>query len=60
MNGIAQYKCGTCGKSATHAARDYYTVYDPTSTFDKFKPADVVKFGCDEHPVESLNLGTCS
>lgn len=47
--------CGTCGAPSTHFARDMYTIYDPTSTVDRYQPGEM-KAGCDAHPVESRTI----
>lgn len=47
------YKCDECGKPATHAARDVVKAENwRTRCYDFI--AGPPKFGCDEHPVESL------
>lgn len=51
-------KCDTCGKPATHAARDAYKSLfspyspDPNPYIKTFSPGPW-KHGCDEHKVES-------
>lgn len=56
MGGIERFKCDTCKEPATHAARDYHTVVNFITQTQERVPADCVKFGCDSHPVDSVEL----
>lgn len=47
-------KCSTCGKTATHSAVDILRIVQHDQTFAEFAPVGPVKFGCDDHPVASL------
>ncbi len=53
---ISDYGCDVCGQPATHAVRDAFRSLDLETGFVKFRPKEVVRFGCDEHPVESKTI----
>jgi hypothetical protein len=48
--------CDVCGKSATQAARDLVRYPDETGTWWQYAPVGRVKYGCDAHPVCSIEL----
>lgn len=49
-------RCSTCGRDAVSAARDVRRLPDPATVRGRWshdEPLGPVKYGCDDHPVES-------
>ncbi len=46
--------CSTCGKLATHAVRDVTATPDFMSEITRYAPRGSVRYGCDDHPEESM------
>lgn len=53
---IKHHVCGTCKEPATMAARDIYW-HDKHGMKNAYPSPDGFRYGCDNHPVESINLG---
>lgn len=49
-------KCDTCGAQATTVARDIIRTDRPGDQWKAYKPAPLLKVGCDAHPVESQEI----
>lgn len=49
--------CDVCGKPATNAAVDVLRHEAPGHQWVQRSPAGLPKYGCDEHPVQSEELG---
>lgn len=58
MSTTWDFKCDNCGELATHAAKDFHTVESEKLNMEyKIPVGDKIKYGCDLHPVESLERG---
>jgi len=52
---VQDYPCDVCGNPASTAARDSILV--PTQgPYEEWRPSTVVKFGCAEHPAQSVEI----
>lgn len=49
--------CGQCGVPATNAAVDVFEDQDDGAVWKHLVKSGEPKYGCDQHPTESFNLG---
>jgi hypothetical protein len=50
--------CDVCGAPATHGARDMYCHEPPGALWVSYSPKGATKYGCQLHPVESIETWT--
>lgn len=49
-----EYRCDICGAPATTVVRDMIVIDSCFDPVIKYEPADIIRAGCDKHPVTSV------
>lgn len=52
-----QHKCDRCEKPATSMATDTMRHEVPGHMWVQWSPVSYIKYGCEDHPVESVEVG---